>query len=219
MNTKNGRVTLKRSKRATATKAPTKAQAREEHSRYAVSGDTTAALVVAEFSKSLFGDVLEGVVEQMEDRVEAVHLGDRRDAEALLMAQAVGLNSMYTELTVFGRMNLVKNLDVAERLIRLGLKAQSQSQATIETLATTKNPLDGIRTTGERRARSAAGEQAGGPASPTRAALARAEDFDSAPNKLLEHHSERLDVGTANAAIARDQALATVGIRNRPADD
>jgi hypothetical protein len=178
---------------------------------YAVSGDTTAAVVVAEFSKSLFGDVLEETVGQLEDRVAAVHRGDLRDAEALLMTQAIGLNSMYTELSVLARINLVKNLDVAERLMRLGLKAQSQSRAALETLAAIKNPP----TVFAKQANIAHGPQQVN----NSLALARVGESESAPNKVLEAHGERLDGGTADAAIAGDQALATVGTVHRPTDD
>jgi hypothetical protein len=176
-----------------------------------VSGDTTATLVVAEYSKSLFGDVLEGVVGQLEDQVAAVHRGDLRDAEALLMAQAVGLNSMYTELSVLARTNLVNNLDVAERLMRLSLKAQSQSRATLETLALIKNPP----TVFARQANIANGPQHVN----NSVNLARATISDSAPNELLEAHGERLDTGATSPAGARDQAVAAVGALNRPAHD
>lgn len=93
------RVSRTQRRKAAATNAPRKAvraaslaSTKVRHAGYAVSGDTTAAPVVAEYSKSLFGDVLEGVVGHLEDRVAAAHRGDLRDADALLIAQAVGLN-------------------------------------------------------------------------------------------------------------------------------
>lgn len=213
---------MKEPKKAKATNARRRADrpaylasAKFRHAGYAVSGDTTGALVVAEFSKSLFGDVLEGVVGQLEDRVAAVHRGDLRDAEALLIAQAVGLNSMYTELSVLARTNLVKNLDVAERLMRLSLKAQSQSRATLETLAAIKNPPVFAR-----QANIANGQQQVNNlmavASPALAPHARAGDSESAPIELLEAHGERLDGGTAEATGASDPALAPVGTVDRP---
>jgi hypothetical protein len=39
------------------------------------------------------------------------------------MTQAVGLNSMYAGLVQLGRKKVVDHFDLAERLIRLGLKA------------------------------------------------------------------------------------------------
>ena len=43
-------------------------------------------------------------------------------------------------MSVLSAANLSKSLDIAERLMRLGLKAQSQARATLETLAQIKNP-------------------------------------------------------------------------------
>jgi hypothetical protein len=192
---------------------------RDRAARYAVAADTTAAVVIAEFSKTVFGDVFPEVVGQLEDQALAVHRGDLRDAEALLMGQAVGLNAMYTELVRIGRGNLGSHFDVAERLIRLGLKAQGQCRATLETLAAIKNPP----TVFARQANIAAGPQqvnntvslAAGDAQ----SLARAGNLESEQNKLLEAHGERLDLGAADAAGASDQALAPVGAVHRPANE
>ena len=49
--------------------------------------------------------------------------------------------------------------------------------------------------------------------------LARAGNLQSAPNKLLEAHDERLEFGAAEATVRCDQTMATVGARNRPAND
>ena len=104
---------------------------------------------------------------------------------------------------------------MAERLLRLGLKAQSQSRATLETLATIKNPP----TVFARQANVAHGPQQVNNLmaveSPSRA---RAGDSESAPNKLLECNGERLDDGTTHATGAGHQTLATVGTVNWPAD-
>src|ERR1700687_2178105 len=156
----------------------------------AVSADITAALVVAEFSRHICKDPLDVLVGVMgmgllADKVEAVHRGNLRDAEALLMAQAVGLNSVYTELVLFAKKNLGDHFDAAERLLRLGLKAQGQCRATLEKLATIKNPP----TVFARQANIAQGPQqvnntvslASGDAQP----LARAGNQESEPNKLL----------------------------------
>jgi hypothetical protein len=56
------------------------------------------------------------------------------------MAQAVAPNAMFTGLVQLARRSLVDHFDFAERLMRIGLKAQSQSRATLETLATIKPP-------------------------------------------------------------------------------
>jgi hypothetical protein len=58
--------------------------------------------------------------------------------EALLAAQALTLNAMFTNLALQSReMTAVDQID---RFTRLALKAQGQCRATVETLATIKNP-------------------------------------------------------------------------------
>jgi hypothetical protein len=182
----------------------------------ALSADTTAAMVVAKFSESCFGNVLTEVnvftevAGQLRDKVTAVHHGDLRDGEALLMTQAVGLNSIYSELVVLARNNLNDDFGAAERLMRLALKAQGQCRATLETLATVKNPPVIFA----RQANIAHGAQQINNGVP----LARASNSESGPSQLLEAHGERLDRREAGTTGECDQAVATLGSRNRPAD-
>jgi hypothetical protein len=106
------------------------------------------------------GDVsIEGLAAVLHAKVKAADRNDLHDVDALLMAQAVALNSMFAGLIQLGRKNLSKHFDGAERLMRLGLKAQSQSRAALETLAAIKSPPNRIRTASERRAWSTTSEQ------------------------------------------------------------
>lgn len=58
--------------------------------------------------------------------------------EAMLAAQAVTLNAMFTQLAYHSsKMTIVDQID---RFTRLALKAQGQSRATLETSALIKNP-------------------------------------------------------------------------------
>ena len=77
-------------------------------------------------------------VVKLDAAVTRVHGGDLRDAESLLTVQAVTLNTMFTHLANMA----VKTEDVdhLDRYMRLALKAQGQCRATLETLATIKNP-------------------------------------------------------------------------------
>lgn len=54
------------------------------------------------------------------------------------MAQAVSLNALYTQLAY--RARNAEYVDSFDRYLRLALKAQGQCRATLETLATMKNP-------------------------------------------------------------------------------
>jgi hypothetical protein len=163
------------------------------------------------------GDVsIVGLAGAVGAKVKAAERNDLRDVDQLLMAQAVGPNSMYAGLVQLGRKNLVDHFDLAERLIRLGLKAQSQSRAALETLAAIKNPT----TVFARQANVAHGPQhVNNLVAVARPTHARAGDPESAPNQLLEAHGERLDDGTADTAIPGDQTVAAGGIRNRPTND
>jgi hypothetical protein len=214
------RVENKERQKASPKKLPPKADTstiasdpgEARHADTAVSADTTAATVVWEFSKLWIGDIsIEGLADLLDAKIKAVQHDDQRDAEALLIAQAVGLNSIYTACVVLARGNLVSNFGVAERLMRLGLKAQGQSRATLETLAVIKNPP----TVFARQANIAHGPQQVN----NGVSLARAGNSESEPNELLEAHGERLDVGAAGAAVIGDPALAAVGAIHRAADD
>ena len=91
--------------------------------------------------------------------------------------------------------------------LRLALKAQGQCRATLETLATIKNPP----TVFARQANIANGPQQVN----NGVSFARTGNSQSEPNELLEAHGERLDIPAASTTGAGDQALASVGARNR----
>ncbi len=77
----------------------------------------------------------------LEETVAAVQRGELGHAEALLMAQAVTLNTIFARCAVQASRNFEgQHLEGTERYLRLALKAQSQCRTTIETLAILKNP-------------------------------------------------------------------------------
>ena len=134
--------------------------------------------------------------------------GDLSRAEAMLITQAHTLNTLFTALT--RRAVAQEYLNQYETYMRLALKAQSQCRATLETLATIKNPPP---VTFVRQANVAHGPQQvnNGTLSPE-SQVSRAGNSENRPNKLLEQqHGERLDAGAAQAAVGADPALATVG--------
>ena len=104
----------------------------------AVSGLVANAVTTVQFSKVL-GDVdLTASVRALGSAVERVHHGDLRESEALLTAQTVTLNTLFTHLAnLAAKTEYVDNL---ERYLRLGFKAQAQCRATLGTLAEIKNP-------------------------------------------------------------------------------
>jgi hypothetical protein len=148
--------------------------------------------------------------------VEAVHRGDLKGPEALLSAQAISLNTIFTRLALVALQNMSSKVNASERLMRLAFKAQGQCRATVETLAMIKNPP----TIFARQANIANGPQQVNNGLPAvncdTQQLARAGNLETGKIELLEAHGERLDVGTTDTTGAGDQALATVGTRNRP---
>lgn len=78
------------------------------------------------------------LMEQLREQSAAVNRGEMAQAEAMLMNQAVALQSLFVRLAEAG-MN-ASMLPQQETAMRLALKAQGQCRATLETLAAIKNP-------------------------------------------------------------------------------
>lgn len=150
-------------------------------------------------------------VDGLAGRVKA---GSLADAEAMLIAQAAVLNTLFANmLSRAGQSKFVENM---ERFIRLGLKAQSQCRTTCETLAVLKNPPVFARqaniSNGPQQVNNGPVLNSSGPA--------RAQLPESAPNKLLESvvDGERLDGGTEGASGEGDSPLAAVEAVNGAAN-
>lgn len=83
------------------------------------------------------GEIAElmGALQEVSGRVSG---GDLKDVEAMLVQQAVALDSIFANLA--GRASRADTMQRLEAYLRLALKAQSQSRATLEALAEIKNP-------------------------------------------------------------------------------
>jgi hypothetical protein len=88
-------------------------------------------------SASEFG--IGGLVEELADQCAEVSKGNLQRPEALLVAQSATLDAIFQDLTQQA-FNHIGQIDLFERLLRLALRAQSQSRATVETLGNMKNP-------------------------------------------------------------------------------
>jgi hypothetical protein len=127
----------------------------------------------------------------------------------MLMTQAHTLDAIFNELARRAASNMGEYMNAMERYLRLALKAQSQCRATLETLATIKNPP----VIYAKQANIANGpQQVNNGTPPAHAGGKTAIE----PNKLLEHeHGQRLDTETTGAAIGADKGLETVGAIDR----
>lgn len=107
----------------------------------AADGVATGACLLVDFGKGAYGTLsLTDAVRVVDDTAKAVHGGNLKGAETMLIAQAVALNAIFGELARRSATNMGEYLDASERYMRLALKAQGQCRATLETLAVIKNP-------------------------------------------------------------------------------
>lgn len=142
---------------------------------------------------------------------KAVNAGDLNHAEAMLSAQAIALNTLFGALSQRFAMNMGTNMEAMEAYLKLALRAQNQCRATLETLATIKNPPVVFA----KQANIAHGHQQvnNGAAVP----VSRVRGMKRSQTKLLEtEHGERLDTGTTTTAGGSDPAMATVEVLDRP---
>ncbi len=92
-------------------------------------------------SKTMKVDLdLKEMVFALNDQVRQVQNGNLKNAESLLVSQALTLNAIFAEMARRAALNMGQHLDTTEAYLRLALKAQNQSRATLETLSTIKNP-------------------------------------------------------------------------------
>jgi urease beta subunit len=100
-----------------------------------------AAITAVDFGKGYAGELsLMAILEALRVQCVAINDGSLKDAEALLISQALALNTIFGELARRAALNMGEHLAATDTYLRLALKAQSQSRATLETLAAIKNP-------------------------------------------------------------------------------
>ncbi len=181
----------------------------------AIEPEILAASTVRSFSTAPFRDI--GITEGMEAlkfQTQAVHGGDLKRAESMLIAQAHSLDAIFAELARRAALNICEHIQAAEIYMKLALRAQSQCRATLETLATIKNPPIIFA----KQANIAHGPQQvnNGIAQP----VAHTEEKTIEQTELMEHdHGQWLDTGTTGAAGRSDPAMATVEPVHRPSHD
>ncbi len=105
------------------------------------SGELAALRVVRASEKSGGYDAdldLPGLLATLREQGEAVNAGNLAQAEAMLMNQATALQTVFARLVERG-MGCTE-IPAFEVNLRMGLRAQAQCRATLETLAAIKNP-------------------------------------------------------------------------------
>ena len=165
------------------------------------------ALVVHAFCQQTYGELdLKSVVVDLMAQCDSVHGGDLARVEAMLTSQAHSLDAIFTTLAMrAARAEFQPQLEIN---LRLGLKAQAQCRATLETLAAIKNPPVFAK-----QANIAHGPQQVN----NGVASTHVQQSESAPTELLEHdHGKWLDGTKTVNAGRRDQTLEAVAAVHRP---
>lgn len=153
---------------------------------------------------------LMSLIGALNEQADKVHKGDLERLETTLSAQAHSLDVIFNMLAQRAAANMGQYLDATERYLRLALKAQGQCRATLETLATIKNPPVVIA----RQANIAHGpQQVNNGVEPNAHAHA---GTPKQTNELLEgQHGERLDTGATGAASPTDSTMETMAAIDR----
>lgn len=169
-----------------------------------LSSALNAASVVGAYSKSFFGERqgdLPYLWEALNESVEKVVAGDMNQCEAMLLSQAVALQSIFSSLSL--RAMAQDNLKSTDAFLRLALKAQAQAVRTIEALSEIKNPRSVAFV---KQANIANNQQV------NNGQLSRTGNFENQQNKLSEATDELLpDTRTQGIASGVDPALEAMG--------
>lgn len=180
-----------------------------------LSSAVNAAAVIESYSKSVFGENqgdLEYVFKELSRSIEKVQDGDLTQCEAMLLAQATALQSVFTSL--MRRAVAQEYLGHMDTYTRLGLKAQAQAVRTIEALNELKNPRSVAFV---KQANIANGPQQVN--NGTAEQYAHARETENQQNQLSGGTYELLPDARASQAESRiDTAMETLGEINRAKD-
>jgi len=105
------------------------------------------ALAVKAFSEPALGSEEKGVglfqhLQHLQNDCDKTDSGDLSVCSRLLTAQAITLDSMFSEMARRAALNMGEYMDASERYSRLALKAQANCRATLEALAKLHQPRE-----------------------------------------------------------------------------
>ena len=181
------------------------------HAQSAIGPSVQGAATIQAYRNSLGKTDLGALVNELNSQAKMVQDGNLARVEAVLMTQAQTLDVIFNHLAqlAIGQQS-ISHIDA---FLRLGLKAQTQCRATLETLAEIKHPRP---TAFIKQQNVGVNQQVNNGELPE--TLAGAREISKNPtNELLEiEKHERLDTGTTGAASVEHSQLETVGILDRP---
>lgn len=152
----------------------------------------------------LWSDSSSHIMAELQTKSAAVNSGDLRHVEGMLINQAIALQHIFLRMTVRGT-NQTK-MEHIDGFMRLALKAQNQSRATLETLASMRTPpVVYAKQANINHGNQQVNNSVSITPSPD-------EKIINPHNELLkEDDYERMDTGAATTAIAKDTAMETLG--------
>lgn len=170
-------------------------------------------IIAAAEKTSGLGELIDtpGMLAALRAQGAAINAGDMSQVEAMLVNQATGLQSLFARLIERGIAQ--DSLPQYEAHMRLALKAQAQSRATLETLANVRNgPVIYARQ---------ANVAAGAPMQVNNGipADAGARQIEMPPNQLLEPSDDCLDTRTQSGAGQGDPPMEALGAKHRAKND
>lgn len=187
-------------------------------------GHINASLLLSNLLRGAYGETAglsdwqSGVTRTIGD----VKSGNLSDIEGMLVGQAYALDALF--LNLIRRSQDTNLMPQLETFVRLALKAQNQSRATAQTLASLKNPqhtvfmkqaniANGPQQVNNNFAQQPQSQASDGDGNPS----ASPKNFKTEQNELLKAHEEidRLDTGTTGKAGRDDQNVEAVGAVNR----
>jgi hypothetical protein len=146
------------------------------------------------------------LIAELERQSQFATSGRLERSEAMLIIQAHTLDAIFNKLA--RKASGAEYVNQFEAYLRLGLKAQGQCRATLETLAALKNPAPVAFV---RQANIANGPQQVNNAPPT-TDPSRARETQNQPKKLLEQqYEEWLDGGAMQAAVSGNSSVEALG--------
>ncbi len=183
----------------------------------ALSPSLNAACVMDSYQRNIMGDDvnLMAMIEALQQSTDKAKAGDLSELEAMLIAQATALQSIFTSLAK--RAVHQEMMAHYESFLGLALKAQAQSRATISALVDLKYPR---QATFVKQANIAHGPQQVNNGSVPTATQSHAQEIKPLQNELLEdasHGSTQLDTRATATPARSHSAVETVAAIDRAA--
>lgn len=167
-----------------------------------------ATTLIDVYNSNFCGELLDlnATVGELAKQTEQLKQGDLSRAEGMLSSQAHTLDQMFNRLLRIGMNNLSYNADVADKVLKLAMKSQSQCRTTWEAISKIQNPP----VTNYANQMNVAQNQQ----------INNGQEIENPPNQLLEEKDgQRLDTRAPREAVCVDSQVETMGELHRTKDD